>query len=36
MIYRRDIAKEVFGSDDPAEVQKKLQTGIHLRQQLKS
>jgi len=22
MIYRRDIAKEVFGSDDPAEVQK--------------
>ena len=24
MIYRRDIAKEVFGSDDPAEVQKKV------------
>ena len=23
MIYRRDIAKEVFGTDDPAEVQKK-------------
>ena len=24
MIYRRDIAKEVFGTDDPAEVQKKV------------
>jgi hypothetical protein len=24
LIYRRDIAKEVFGTDDPAEVQKKV------------
>ena len=24
MVYRRDIAKEVFGTDDPAEVQKKV------------
>ena len=24
LVYRRDIAKEVFGSDDPAEVQKKV------------